>query len=97
MGRYDIEILELENKLKTLKDLKEKELKLCPHDQQICELADIIHTVTCKSNHTDHCDWYDDKGDWSCYSRKKAISMATKIADISNISDAIAIISLLED
>ena len=45
------------------------------------EFASWLHSELCTMDHTEHCDWYYDEGDWNRYSRTRYLKVARKLLE----------------
>ena len=64
------------------------------------EFASWLHSEMCNMDHTEHCDWYYDEGDWDRYSRSKYLRMTRKLLerfDMDSIEDIRFIINVLKE
>lgn len=69
-------------------------------DAELVQLAEIIHTRMCNSNHVDQCSWYYETWANDGYSREKYLIRARKLQDVCreiqvSVDDAIKIIDAM--
>ena len=92
--------MNLTNINRRIKETKEELHKLEEEKSNITEssermLADLIHEKMCHSNHTDECDWYYDRGDWNCWSRREYLEKARNILEWVDYQTAELVITQL--
>lgn len=58
-------------------------------------IAERLHSLLCKLNHTDQCGWFHFPHSWEEYSHRKFLKMAQALIEMSN-GETIAIIRVLD-
>ena len=92
---------ELEEKKKELDELKAqakeaKESEYVESIQKFIPLAERLHTILCKSNHTDQCAWgYE--SDWKGWTKNRYIKLAQALTErVGSVSEAENVLSHME-
>jgi len=85
----DKETLKLEKALEEIKQVKKKTLEQLASSPYI-KIADNLHTILCKWNHTDGCGWYYEESngvdDWKGQTHSRYLEKAQKLVDLSGYS-----------
>ena len=96
MKDIDQEIREAEQLLESLKKKKEGMVLSGPD----CDLAIVIHGITCRWNHTDGCSWeYEINNrvhNWNGYAHAKYLGIARRVLKITDAQTAIKILNAVK-
>lgn len=79
---------DIENKKEHLKRLEKQYLDELNNRPEI-EIAELLHALFCKHNHTDGCGWYYESWDKVGYSRKKYLEKAQNLIGKGHTYDSL--------
>lgn len=89
---YTLEKKYKENRRDIEKKIIDSKKRMISKEEE--QVATLLHSCSCHSNHEAECDWYLDRGDWSSYSRRDSLQKARKLLQCCSCGDILTVLSV---